>query len=728
MGIEPYLLRSGLLAVVSQRLVRTLCDCAGDDRRPARPARPAGRSRTGSPSAARPAGGTGYRGRMVLAELLEPERLGLGPGHPRPRRRPPARSRWPSRPGWSAAGSGPAAPSTRGAPRPPRSAASSVSPDDPPGQPRTKVVDIRVGQSYSGSSEDRGRGLSTSDRVEPAAGHARPVDRAERRDGGPGPGGGAARPGPGRGGPRPPGPARGGWRRGWAIGWSGASGSAEALEADGRRGPATSTGRWSRPGSGRGGSRRRWRGWRRYARSFAETRRAIGLALLYPMMVVILAYGLFVVFIALGRPPVRRRLRDVPARPDAVRSTRSAGSGEHLVYWVPIVPAVAGPARPSVGLVGPGVDAPAGAARAGLLRMVPGIGSMLAPGAGGRLRRPPGPDGRARRPARRGDRAGGRGLGLPGLRASAGRRRPRRLRRGEPVDEAASGPGRISRRARLGARDRPAPAGRSARRSRHAAATYRAGRGGGPRRSRRVLPAGADLRRRGRWRSSSTSSLFRAAVARSGDELALPTPDRSDGRPTDGEIQRRSPSDARWLDPERGRGREPRRAGPGRRRGRRRAVDGDGRGGRVRRAPRRADADRACPLALGPPGRWRPSCRRDGSGATFEAMADRLEPGRVARRGDRRRRRAVPATLRGLILAGARSGRLADVLGRVRPVRQPRGRAPAAVLDGGRLSALPARRPGRALRLPLRLDRRGVRVRPEGLRRRDARRSRRPCS
>ena len=35
MGIEPYLLRSGLLAIVGQRLVRRLCECArpGDDPR-----------------------------------------------------------------------------------------------------------------------------------------------------------------------------------------------------------------------------------------------------------------------------------------------------------------------------------------------------------------------------------------------------------------------------------------------------------------------------------------------------------------------------------------------------------------------------------------------------------------------------------------------------------------------------------------------------------------------
>ena len=78
MGIEPYLLRSGLLAVVSQRLVRTLCDCAREDDDPrAKLGLPVTRARVAVGCEA--CGGTGYRGRMVLAELLDPERLGLGP-------------------------------------------------------------------------------------------------------------------------------------------------------------------------------------------------------------------------------------------------------------------------------------------------------------------------------------------------------------------------------------------------------------------------------------------------------------------------------------------------------------------------------------------------------------------------------------------------------------------------------------------------------------------------
>lgn len=77
MGIEPYLLRSGILAVVSQRLVRTLCNCAewSDD--------PRGRlglavERYRIPVGCEACRRVGYRGRMVLAELLVPEELRLG--------------------------------------------------------------------------------------------------------------------------------------------------------------------------------------------------------------------------------------------------------------------------------------------------------------------------------------------------------------------------------------------------------------------------------------------------------------------------------------------------------------------------------------------------------------------------------------------------------------------------------------------------------------------------
>ncbi|MGE3315372.1 MAG: GspE/PulE family protein [Planctomycetaceae bacterium] len=77
MGIEPYLLRSGILAILSQRLLRQLCDCAQDasDSQqflglPVSKARLA----TGCEKCA----GTGYRGRFVVAEMLEPQRTDMG--------------------------------------------------------------------------------------------------------------------------------------------------------------------------------------------------------------------------------------------------------------------------------------------------------------------------------------------------------------------------------------------------------------------------------------------------------------------------------------------------------------------------------------------------------------------------------------------------------------------------------------------------------------------------
>ncbi|MGH7201952.1 MAG: GspE/PulE family protein, partial [Planctomycetaceae bacterium] len=71
MGIEPYQLRSGILAVINQRLVRRLCDCAAegtgpDDRMGLDVAR--FRLSVGCEQCA----GTGYRDRMIVAEMLLP--------------------------------------------------------------------------------------------------------------------------------------------------------------------------------------------------------------------------------------------------------------------------------------------------------------------------------------------------------------------------------------------------------------------------------------------------------------------------------------------------------------------------------------------------------------------------------------------------------------------------------------------------------------------------------
>jgi type II secretory ATPase GspE/PulE/Tfp pilus assembly ATPase PilB-like protein len=78
MGIEPYLLRSGVLAVVSQRLLRTLCpDCRREAPDPsARLGLPV--RRVFVPVGCEACAGTGFRGRMVLAEMLLPDRGEIG--------------------------------------------------------------------------------------------------------------------------------------------------------------------------------------------------------------------------------------------------------------------------------------------------------------------------------------------------------------------------------------------------------------------------------------------------------------------------------------------------------------------------------------------------------------------------------------------------------------------------------------------------------------------------
>jgi type II secretory ATPase GspE/PulE/Tfp pilus assembly ATPase PilB-like protein len=62
MGVEPHLLTSGLKGVLNQRLVRRVCPACG-------PAAGAGRE----PAGCDVCGGAGYRGRLLLAELLTPD-------------------------------------------------------------------------------------------------------------------------------------------------------------------------------------------------------------------------------------------------------------------------------------------------------------------------------------------------------------------------------------------------------------------------------------------------------------------------------------------------------------------------------------------------------------------------------------------------------------------------------------------------------------------------------
>ncbi|QDV48085.1 GspE/PulE family protein [Gimesia fumaroli] len=74
MGIEPYLLRSGLLAILSQRLLRRLCSCAtfsnAEEERLGLPV-----EQWKVPAGCADCGQTGYTGRIVLTEMLQPNQV-----------------------------------------------------------------------------------------------------------------------------------------------------------------------------------------------------------------------------------------------------------------------------------------------------------------------------------------------------------------------------------------------------------------------------------------------------------------------------------------------------------------------------------------------------------------------------------------------------------------------------------------------------------------------------
>ena len=112
-----------------------------------------------------------------------------------------------------------------------------------------------------------------------------------------------------------------------------------------------------------------------FASGVAETRRAIGLALFYPLLVMILAYSLFVAFVLFILPRFVATFESFHLRqPVLVRGMEFLGESAYL--WVPVFPIV-------LLLLGVAWIRSSRASQlrpgrvAGLLRWVPGLGSIL---------------------------------------------------------------------------------------------------------------------------------------------------------------------------------------------------------------------------------------------------------------------------------------------------------------------------------------------------------------
>ncbi len=80
MGIEPYILRSGIQAVVCQRLVRKLCKCARPSDSAEARLGPLPVSQAKVPQGCAECHGTGYDGRALLAEMLTLDMSGVAEG------------------------------------------------------------------------------------------------------------------------------------------------------------------------------------------------------------------------------------------------------------------------------------------------------------------------------------------------------------------------------------------------------------------------------------------------------------------------------------------------------------------------------------------------------------------------------------------------------------------------------------------------------------------------
>ena len=114
-----------------------------------------------------------------------------------------------------------------------------------------------------------------------------------------------------------------------------------------------------------------------FARNYAELRRAVGLALMYPLTVLALAYGLFVAFAAGIAPRFLRAFESFRVARGLRPLAGLARLGETAAYWGPVLPAVL--------LLGLGVawarsGGAAGLGRGrgrGLMRWVPWMGGMV---------------------------------------------------------------------------------------------------------------------------------------------------------------------------------------------------------------------------------------------------------------------------------------------------------------------------------------------------------------
>ncbi len=112
-----------------------------------------------------------------------------------------------------------------------------------------------------------------------------------------------------------------------------------------------------------------------YARRFAETRRAIGLALLYPLLVLLLAYALFILFILWVAPRLAATFATMRL-PGTDALNLFLWLGDHVAYWAWTVPALL--FILTIGWAGSGRAMALRPGRlVGVLQLVPGMRSIL---------------------------------------------------------------------------------------------------------------------------------------------------------------------------------------------------------------------------------------------------------------------------------------------------------------------------------------------------------------